>query len=94
MEYVLKNKILEAEKDQLASQVKEINLKLDLKIFQYSNLEKKNQSSYEAPLLHPMKEDNIENVRISIPNISKSKRRASCSEQDSAQKLIKNERFR
>ena len=69
MEHVLKNKILEAEKDQLASQVKEINLKLDLKIFQYSNLEKKNQLSFEAPLLHPMKEDNIENVRISVCQI-------------------------
>ena len=94
MEQLLKTKIHEAEKEQLASQVKEINLKLDLKNLQYENLEKKNRSSCEIPALHPIKKENIENNQISMPNIPTSKRKASCSEQDPAPKLMKHERYR
>ena len=99
MEQLLKTKIVEAEKEQLASQVKEINLKLDLKNLQYENLVKKNRSSCEIPPLefpplHPIKKENIENNQISMPNIPTSKRKASCSEQDPAPKLMKHERYR
>ena len=82
-EQLLKNKILEAEKEKLVCQVKEISLKLDLK-----NL----QSPTDIPPLNPIKEENIETIRM--PNIPNSKRKASCSEQDPDSKLVKNERYR
>jgi len=92
LEQFLKSKILEAEKEQLTSQVKEINLKLELKSLQCSNLENKNQSSCEIPPMHRFKEQNIETNEISMPNIPSSKRKASCSEQDRASKLMKKKR--
>ena len=45
-EQLLKNEILEAEKEQLVGQVKEFKLKLDLKNLQYTNLEMKSLSSF------------------------------------------------
>ena len=79
----MKNKILEAEKEQLVGQVKEISLKLDLK-----NL----QSPTDIPPLIPIKEENIETT-IRMPNIPNSKRKASCNEIEPASKQLKSERY-
>ena len=82
-EQLLKNKILEAEKEKLVGQVKEISLKLDLK-----NL----QSPTDIPPLIPIKEENIETIRM--PNIPNSKRKASYNDDGPASKQIKSERYR
>ena len=79
----MKNKILEAEKEKLVGQVKEISLKLDLK-----NL----QSPTDIPPLIPIKEENIETT-IRMPKIPNSKRKASCNEIEPASKHLKSERF-
>ena len=74
-EQLLKNEILAAEKLQF-------KLKLDLKELQASN---------QVPPLQPIKEENIETIRM--PNIPSSKRKASCNGQEPASKLSKNERY-
>ena len=82
-EHLLKNKINEAEKEKLTAHVKEISLKLDLK-----NL----QSPTDIPPLNPMKEENIETIRM--PNIPNSKRKASCNDNGPAPKQLKSARYR
>ena len=78
----MKNKILEAEKEKLVGQVKEISLKLDLK-----NL----QSPTDIPPLKPIKEENTETT-IRMPNIPDSKRKATCKDNGPASKQPKSER--
>ena len=82
-EHLLKNKINEAEKEKLTAHVKEISLKLDLK-----NL----QSPTDIPPLNPVKEENIETIRM--PNIPNSKRKASCNDDGPAPKQLKSTRYK
>ena len=86
-EQLLKNEILEAEKEKLVGQVKEFKLKLDLKNLQYTNFEKKSQNSSDIPSLQPVKQENIQTIRM--PNVPTSKRKGSFAQNEPTPKIIK-----